>query len=91
MADKLWLLRGPIWPSYPHEVSGVVDQLRGDSRDLPLAISLDEAMLHVAPMIACLRDALLNCVGHVTLATAMRDQLLPFYHYFLVCHELEIW
>lgn len=41
-------------------------------------------------MIACLRDPFLNCVGHVTLATAVRDQLLPFYQDFLVCYELEI-
>lgn len=47
-------------------------------------------MLDIAAMIACLRDPFLNCVDHVTLATAMRDQLLPFYHYLLICHELEI-
>lgn len=47
-------------------------------------------MLDITPMIACLRNPFLNCMGHVSLATAMRDQLLPFYHYLLVCHELEI-
>lgn len=89
-ADKLWLLRSTFWPAYPHEIPRIEDQLRSDSRNLPLAIDLDKAVLHVRPMIACLRDPFLNCVGHVTLATAMRDQLLPLYHYFLVCNELEI-
>lgn len=35
-------------------------------------------------MVAGLRDAFLNSMSHVTLATTMRDQLLPFYHDFLV-------
>lgn len=47
-------------------------------------------MLDIAAMIARLRNPFLNCVSHVTLATTMRHQLLPFYHYLLVCHELEI-
>lgn len=47
-------------------------------------------MLDIAAMIACLPDPFLNGVGHVTLATTMRDQLLPLYHYLLVCDELEI-
>lgn len=47
-------------------------------------------MLDITPMIACLRNPFLNSVGHVSLATAMRDQLLPFHHYLIVCNELEI-
>lgn len=89
-AEKLRPLRIPFWPAYPHPIPRIVDQLWSDLRNFPLAIDLDEAVLYVRPMIACLRDPFLNCVGHVTLATAMRDQLLPFYHYFLFCHELEI-
>lgn len=84
------MLLGSFWPANLHKISRVVDQLWGDPRDLPLAIDLDEAVLHVAPVIACLGYPFLNCVGHVTLPTTMGDQLLPFYHYLLVLYELEI-